>query len=57
LDIDDPIWDHPTFSNSRKPLLEGHVAHAFLDRVLTQAQERALLLDDRFAVDGRLIEV
>jgi transposase len=56
LNMDDPIWDASTFSKNRERLLEGDVAHAFFDRVLAQARERALLSDEHFTVDGTLIE-
>jgi transposase len=56
LNMDDPIWDASTFSKNRERLLEGDVVHAFFDRVLAQARERALLSDEHFTVDGTLIE-
>ncbi len=56
VNMDDPIWDPSTFSKNRERLLEGDVAHAFFDQVLAQAQERELLSDEHFTVDGTLIE-
>jgi transposase len=56
LNLDDPIWDASTFSKNRERLLEGEVAHAFFDQVLTQARARDLLSEDHFTVDGTLIE-
>jgi transposase len=43
LNRDDAIWDASTFRKNRERLLEGDVAHAFLDQVLAPARERALL--------------
>jgi hypothetical protein len=37
-------------------LLVGNVAHAFFNQVLAQAQERDLLSDEHFTVDGTLID-
>ena len=37
-------------------LLEGGIAQAFFDAVLTQARAHALLSDEHFTVDGTLIE-
>jgi transposase len=56
VNMDDPIWDPSTFSKNRERLLEGDVAQAFFAQVLAQAQERALLSDEHFTVDGTLIE-
>jgi transposase len=56
LNMDDPVWDPSTFSKNRERLLEGNVAHAFFDQVLTQARAWGLLSDEHFTVDGTLIE-
>jgi transposase len=56
LNMDDPVWESSTFSKNRARLLEGDVARAFFDQVLTQARERDLLSDEPFTVDGTLIE-
>jgi transposase len=56
LNMDDPVWDSSTFSKNRERLLEGDVARAVFDQVLTQARERDLLSDEHFTVDGTLIE-
>ena len=56
LNMDDPIWDSSTFSKNRERLLEGDVARAVFDQVLTQARERDLLSDEHFTVDGTLID-
>jgi transposase len=56
LGIDDPVWDHSTFSKNRDRLLEGEVAAKFLSAILAQPQVKRLLSSDHFSVDGTLIE-
>ena len=56
LSMDDPVWDHSTFSKNRDRLLEGEIAQKFLARVMTLAREENLLSDEHFTVDGTLIE-
>jgi transposase len=56
LGIDDPAWDHSTFSKNRDRLLAGDVAARFMAEVLNQPRVRRLLSDEHFSVDGTLIE-
>jgi transposase len=56
LGVDDPAWDHSTFSKNRDRLLEGDIAAKFLSAVLAQPQVKKLLSTDHFSVDGTLIE-
>jgi transposase len=56
LGIDDPAWDHSTFSKNRDRLLDGAIAAKFLAAVLAQSKVRRLLSTDHFSVDGTLIE-
>ena len=56
LGVDDPVWDHSTFSKNRDRLLEGEIAAKFLAAVLMQPQVKRLLSSDHFSVDGTLIE-
>jgi transposase len=56
LGIDDPAWDHSTFSKNRDRLLEGEIAAKFLAAVLAQPRVKRLLSTDHFSVDGTLIE-
>lgn len=56
LNADDRVWDVTVFTKNRERLLRGQIAEHFLDAVLVQAQERALLSDEHFSVDGTLIE-
>jgi transposase len=56
LGIDDPAWDHSTFSKNRRRLLDGEVAARFLGAVLAQPRVKRLLSNEHFSVDGTLIE-
>src|SRR5712672_274200 len=56
LGVDDPAWDHSTFSKNRDRLLEGEIAARFLRAVLAQPRVKRLLSTDHFSVDGTLIE-
>jgi transposase len=56
LGIDDPVWDHSTFSKNRDRLLGGDVAARFLAEVLNRPQVRRLLSAEHFSVDGTLVE-
>lgn len=56
IGVDDPAWDHSTFSKNRDRLLEGDIAAKFLEAVLTQPRVKRLLSTDHFSVDGTLIE-
>ena len=56
LDVDDPAWDHSSFTNNRERLLAGEIAAKFLAAVLGQPKVKRLLSSDHFSVDGTLIE-
>ena len=56
LGIDDPVWDHSTFSKNRDRLLDGDVAAGFLATLLDQPKVRRLLSSEHFSVDGTLIQ-
>src|SRR3981189_770119 len=56
LGMDDPVWDHSTFSKNRDRLLEGEIATKFLTAVLAQPRVKRLLSSEHFSVDGTLIE-
>jgi len=55
LGIDDPAWDHSTFSKNRDRLLEGDIAAKFLAAVLAQPRVKRLLSTEHFSVDGTLM--
>lgn len=54
--VDDPVWDHSTFSQNQERLLRSEIAAKFLSRILGQAREAGLLSDEHFTVDGTLVE-
>lgn len=56
IGVDDPVWDHSTFSKNRERLLAGDIAAKFLAAVLSQPQVKKLLSSDHFSVDGTLVE-
>lgn len=56
LGIDDPVWDHSTFSKNRDRLLDADVAAKFLEAVLRHPRVKRFLSDDHFSVDGTLVE-
>ena len=56
IGVDDPAWDHSTFSKNRDRLLEGDIAAKFLAAVLAHPGVRRLLSSDHFSVDGTLVE-
>src|SRR5260370_2206420 len=56
IGVDDPTWDHSTFSKNRDRLLEGEIAAKFLTAVLAQPRVKRLLSSEHFSVDGTLIE-
>jgi transposase len=56
LNMDDPIWDPTVFTKNRQRLLEGQIAQAFFEEVLSLASEKGLTSDEHFTVDGTLIE-
>jgi transposase len=56
LNMDDPVWDATTFSKNRERLLEGNIAQAFFEAVREQIQQKSLMSDEHFTVDGTLLE-
>ena len=56
LALDDPIWDHSTFSKNRDRLLAHQVVEGFFAEVLRLADNRGLLSKEHFSVDGTLIQ-
>src|SRR5580658_10557158 len=56
IGVDDPAWDHSTFSKNRDRLLDGEIAAKFLTAVLAQPRIKRLLSSEHFSVDGTLIE-
>jgi transposase len=56
LGVDEPVWDHSSFSKNRDRLLDGDIAARFLAAVLAQPRVKRLLSSEHFSVDGTLIE-
>ncbi len=51
LALDDPIWDHSTFSKNRDRLLAHQVVEGFFAEVLRLADSRGLLSAEHFSVE------
>lgn len=56
LSIDEPIWDHSSFTKNRDRLIEAKIARKLLRRVVRKAGKAQLLSNEHFSVDGTLIE-
>lgn len=56
MELDEPSFDHSSFTTNRKRLLEGEVAGEFFRQVVAQAQALGLLSNEHFTVDGTLVE-
>src|ERR1700685_327797 len=56
LGVDDPAWDHSSFTKNRDRLLAGEIAGKFLRAVLAQPRVKRLISSDHFSVAGTLIE-
>jgi transposase len=56
LSIDEPIWDHSTFTKNRDRLIEAKVARKLLRRIVRKARAAQLLSNEHFSVDGTLIK-
>ena len=56
LSLNEPVWEASTFSKNRERLLGGDIAQEFLQAVLAEARRNHWLSDERFVVDGTLIE-
>ena len=56
LAVDEPVWDHSTFSKNRDRLLDADIARELFKAVVEQARMAGLLSDEHFSVDGTMIE-
>jgi transposase len=56
LNIDDPVWDHSTFTANRDRLFDVEVAQRFFAHTVLIAEARDLVSDQHFTVDGSLLE-
>lgn len=56
LGIDDPVWNHSTFSKNRDRLLRSQVDELFFEAIKQQASAHKLVSRDHFTVDGTLLD-
>jgi len=56
LGIDDPVWNHSTFSKNRDRVLTADIAQRLFDEIKKQAYAKRLMSHDHFSVDGTLVE-
>ena len=54
--MDDLVWGHSTFSISWDRLLENDVVTELFEEVVNLARKQKLLCEERFKVDGTLIQ-
>jgi transposase len=54
--IDEAVWDHSVFSKNRDRLNDESVAAEFLQEVVRLAQQKGLMSDEHFSVDGTLLQ-
>ena len=55
LSVDEPVWDHSTFSKNPERLLEADIARELFEAVVEQARMANLLSDEHFSIDGTTI--
>lgn len=55
LTLDEPVWDHSTFSANRERLLKESVMREFFTGVVAIAEWGDLVSDEHFSVDGSLL--
>ncbi|MCC6997684.1 MAG: IS5 family transposase [Deltaproteobacteria bacterium] len=56
MSVDEPSFDHSTFSRNRERLLTHDVAHQFFKLIVKQARDAGLMSAEHFTVDGTLIQ-
>lgn len=56
MELDEPSFDHSSFTTNRTRLLEHEIAGEFFRAIIGQARARGLLSNEHFTVDGTLIE-
>ncbi len=56
MSLDEPGFEHSTFSQNSERLLRHETARKFFDAIVGHAQREGLLSDEHFTVDGTLIE-
>ncbi len=56
LGMDDPVWNHSTFSKNRDRLMSSNIDELLFDAIKKQGYAKKLMSRDHFSVDGTLIE-
>jgi transposase len=56
LSVDEPVWDHSTFSKNRDRLFGADIARDLFESIIGQARVAGLLSDEHFSVDGTIIQ-
>jgi transposase len=56
MELDQPSFDHSSFTTNRNRLLKHEVAAEFFRQIVAQAHALGLLSNEHFTVDGTLIE-
>src|SRR5690348_17124519 len=56
MNMEEPSFDHSTFSKNRERLIAHEVAKEFFLSIVAQARAAGLMSDEHFTVDGTLIE-
>ncbi len=55
LGMEDPAWDHSTYTQNRDRLIDHQAVKSLFGRVMQQAQEANLLSSEHFSVDGTMV--
>jgi len=56
MDMEESVFDHSVFSANRERVLKHEITARFFREVVNLAEERDLMSQDHFSVDGTLIE-
>ncbi len=56
LGMDDPMWNHSTFSKNRDRLMASQIDELLFEAIKKQAYAKQRLSRDHFTVDGTLLE-
>jgi len=56
LGMDDPVWNHSTFSKNRDRILQADLCQHLLRAVYDEAVAAGLVSEEHFSVDGTLLE-
>ncbi|WP_426079196.1 IS5 family transposase [Janthinobacterium sp. PSPC3-1] len=56
MNLDEPVWNHSSFSTNRVRLFSEAMTQRFFAQVLRIAEWKSLMSDEHFTVDGTMIE-